>query len=313
MSEPLLSLRDVTKTFRGRAAVDGLSFDVHPGEIFALLGPNGAGKTTTVRMLVGILAPDSGTMTFDLPRDARGRPDPTRTAYLPEDRGLWRDQPVLGSLVYLGALRGLSRGEAGRRAEEWLTRLDLFDRRNDKVETLSKGNQQRIQLAAAVLHRPAFAILDEPFSGLDPISQDMFLGLFRTIREEGTTVLLSAHQMDLVERAADRVLLMNRGREILSGSIDELRRRHRVGTRLRIVAEDAIEGDPMAGLEGLAAVEKPSERELVVTLEEGRSLNPVLARAAASFAVRSVAVEEPRLHDVFVEAVRRDGGAPEEM
>ena len=311
MVQPIVSLRDVTKTFRGRAAVDRLSFDVHPGEVFALLGPNGAGKTTTVRMLVGILAPDSGSLTFALPKDARGRPDPTRTAYLPEDRGLWRDQPVLGTLVYLGALRGLSRKDASQRAEEWLKRLDLFERRHDKVETLSKGNQQRVQLAAAVLHRPSFAILDEPFSGLDPISQDMFLTLFRTIREEGTTILLSAHQMDLVERTADRVLLVNKGREILSGGIEELRRKLRAGTRLRIVAEDAVAGDPLAGLEGVVSVERPSERELVVTVEDGRSLSPVLARAAASFAVRSVAVEEPRLHDVFVEAVRRDGGAPE--
>ncbi len=312
MAQPLLSLRDVTKTFRGRAAVDRLSFDVQPGEVFALLGPNGAGKTTTVRMLVGILAPDSGSLAFSLPRDARGRPDPTRTAYLPEDRGLWRDQPVLGTLVYLGTLRGLSRAEAGRRAEEWLARIELLERRNEKLEALSKGNQQRVQLAAALLHRPSFAILDEPFSGLDPISQETFLGLFRTIREEGTTILLSAHQMDLVERAADRVLLMNRGREILSGSIVELRHRHRVGTRLRIVAEDAIVGTPFAGLDGVVAVERLTEREVAVTLEEGRSLSPVLACAAAAFSVRGVALLEPRLHDVFVEAVRRDGAAPAE-
>jgi ABC-2 type transport system ATP-binding protein len=169
-----------------------------------------------------------------------------------------------------------------------------------------------VQLAAAVLHRPAFAILDEPFSGLDPISQELFLELFRKIRQEGTTILLSAHQMDLVERAADRVLLVNKGREILSGSIEELRRRHRAGTRLRVAGQGPLVPEALTGVEGVASVQAASGNELLVTLEEGRGLSPVLARAAESFAVTSVAVEEPRLHDVFVEAVRRDGGAPEE-
>jgi len=203
----------VTKRFAGRVAVDALTFAVHPGEIFALLGPNGAGKTTTVRMVVGIIRPDEGTLVA---------PPAERLGYLPEDRGLYRDIPVLRTLVYFGMLGGLTRQEATARADEWLHRVALHDRRHDRLDALSKGNQQRVQLVAAVLRRPALAILDEPFSGLDPLSQEFVLDLVRELRDTGTTILLSAHQMDLVERIADRVLLLNRGRTILSGTRAEL-------------------------------------------------------------------------------------------
>ncbi|MEZ4587407.1 MAG: ATP-binding cassette domain-containing protein, partial [Gemmatimonadales bacterium] len=231
---PLLRLDGITKSFGERPVVDRLSFDVRPGEIFALLGPNGAGKTTVVRMLLGIIAPDEGRIESSLDGATSGRLPPARTGYLPEDRGLYREIPVLRTLVYFGQLRGLGHDEARRRALEWLERMGLLDRVDERLDALSKGNQQRVQLIAALLHRPTLAVLDEPFSGLDPLSQEFFLDLVREIRDAGTTILLSAHQMDLVERVADRVLLINRGREILNGSIGELHARIDPRPRLAI-------------------------------------------------------------------------------
>ena len=220
--EHVVQLDRVGKSFGDRRAVEDLSFTVRRGEVFALLGPNGAGKTTTVRMLVGVIRPDEGRIVVTLDGRTSDILPADTTGYLPEDRGLYRDIGVLRTLVYFGRLHGLEKDEAKRRALEWLERMQLLDRKDERVDALSKGNQQRVQLIAAIIHRPALAILDEPFTGLDPLSQEFFLALVSDLRAAGTTIILSAHQMDLVERAADRVLLMNTGREILSGSVNEL-------------------------------------------------------------------------------------------
>ena len=220
--DPVVRLDGVGKTFAGRKAVEHLSFTVERGEVFALLGPNGAGKTTTVRMLVGVIRPDEGRIIVTLNGGAAAMLPPELTGYLPEDRGLYREIPVLRTLVYFGRLRGLDKKEATARAIRWLERMQLADRRHERVDALSKGNQQRVQLIAALIHEPALVILDEPFTGLDPLSQEFFLGLVEELRAGGATIVLSAHQMDLVERAADRVLLMNGGREILSGAVKDL-------------------------------------------------------------------------------------------
>lgn len=250
-NRPIVRLVDVHKSFAGRTAVDGLSFEICQGEVFALLGPNGAGKTTTVRMLVGIIQPDGGMIEVHLDGAVARRLPPQRTGYLPEDRGLYREVSVRRNLEYFGMLRGLDQREATASTDRWLERVDLKDRADERVDALSKGNQQRLQFVAAIMHRPVLAVLDEPFAGLDPVSQEFFLDLVRELRDAGTTVLLSAHQMDLVERVADRVLLMNRGREILAGTPSEL----------------------------LAQVDVP---------------------------ILGTASETPRLHDVFIRAVRDD-------
>jgi len=225
MSAPVVQVDAVTKRFGPRDAVQRLSFTVARGEVFALLGPNGAGKTTCVRMLVGIIRPDVGRIVVSVNGHSTPSLPRATSAYLPEDRGLYREIPVLRTLVYFGRLRGLSRRDAEGRALAWLDRMGLADRRDERIDSLSKGNQQRVQFIAAILHQPAIAVLDEPFTGLDPVSQEFFLDLVAELKRSGTTIVLSAHQMDLVERAADRVLLMNQGREILSGGITELHER----------------------------------------------------------------------------------------
>jgi ABC-2 type transport system ATP-binding protein len=252
----VLRVEGVTKRYRGVTAVDGLSFHVERQQIMALLGPNGAGKTTTVRMIQGIVPPDEGRVILDIP-GATGAPRPG-LGYLPEDRGLYKDQPIERTLRFFGRLRGLTKSEARDATESWLERFGLADRRRDKLDTLSKGNQQKVQFASAVLHRPAFAVLDEPFSGLDPVNQDAFLELLAELRDEGMTILLSAHQMELVERIADRVLLMARGREVLSGSLDELRgeggseRLHDLYVRTVTADDDAAAAQAGASPEGEA-------------------------------------------------------------
>lgn len=225
---PVLTASRVSKRFGPITAVDDVSVSVGQGEIFALLGPNAAGKTTLIRMIVGLIKPDEGTITR-APADARGA-----LGYLPEERGLYQDMPILRTLTYFARLHGMPPRQASEEALAWLDRFELGARGSEKVKALSRGNQQKVQFAAAILHRPRIAILDEPFSGLDPVNQDIFLDLIRELKNGGTTVIFSAQQMTLVERLADRVFLMSRGREILHGSIPDLRRRWRAGDRLVI-------------------------------------------------------------------------------
>lgn len=222
MSHVLIEVQEVGKSFRAVRAVNGVSFDVKAGEIFALLGPNGAGKSTLVRMMIGMLPPDHGSIRWYDRSGKKVAMNTTQIGYLPEDRGLYRDQKVSRILEYFAQLRGMSQSQSKHAAQEWAERLEVSQYLNCKLETLSKGNQQKVQVAASVLHRPKLAFLDEPFSGLDPLNQEMMLRVIRSLRDGGTTVLLSAHQLELVERLADRVFLLAHGRRVLSGTVPEL-------------------------------------------------------------------------------------------
>jgi len=314
-SESLLVLERVGKRFGDLQAVEALSFGVRAGEVFGFLGPNGAGKTTTLRMVMGITRPDQGQIRFD---GSTGL-DRSRVGYLPEERGLYADAPVLDMLVYLGELRGMRAGDARQAARSWLERLELADRASHKVNTLSKGNQQKLQLAGAVLHRPALAILDEPFSGLDPLNQDLAMRIMRESCADGTAVLLSAHQLDLVERLADRFLLLSRGRELLGGTLEEVRRAATGGADLVV----RVELTPRAGpdlVERAVAAALPQARfdrevlgagrqALEIAVPAGQDLSPLLAAAAAHAIVHSVDSRRLPLHELYVRAVESDRGA----
>jgi ABC-2 type transport system ATP-binding protein len=295
----------VTKRFAGREVVKDLTFRVRRGEIFALLGPNGAGKTTCVRMLTGIIRPDTGRITVSLDGRVCAALPPAQGAYLPEERGLYREIPVFRTLVHFGRLRGLDRHDAERRARRWLERMGLADRAHERVDALSKGNQQRVQFIATVLHGPALAILDEPFTGLDPISQEFFLDLVQELRDTGTTVVLSAHQMDLVERVADRVLLMNHGRDILSGSVAELHARLDPRPRIRLALLPGADPDPLREDPDVDEVSAQADGTEVL-LRAGSDVSRFFARTLAAFPVQGISTEPARLHDVFVRAVRED-------
>ena len=300
---PILSVQDVTKTFASVRAVAGVSFDVARGEIFALLGPNGAGKTTVVRMILGILKPDTGSITYRLRDSHPAEPRSADLGYLPEDRGLYKDIAIGRTLTYFGILRGMKRSHARRAAGEWLDRMGLGDRSRERLDNLSKGNQQKVQFIAAVLHRPAFAVLDEPFSGLDPINQDFFSTLIRGLRDEGMTILLSAHQMQLVEKLADRVLLMNRGREVLAGTVEEMRRRTSAVTRLGLRVRGNADPVALASHPAVASVEANGGGHLVLLLREGATLSDLLVQAGTRLDVVEVHSERLTLHDIYVQAL----------
>ena len=299
----ILSVQDVTKTFATVKAVGGVSFDVRRGEIFALLGPNGAGKTTLIRLLLGILKPDTGSITYRIHGDVPAEPRPADLGYLPEDRGLYKDIAIGRTLTYFGILRGMRRSDARRAAAAWLERMGLGGRIREKLDNLSKGNQQKVQFIAAILHGPAFAVLDEPFSGLDPINQDFFSRLIRGLRDEGMTILLSAHQLQLVEKLADRVLLMHHGREVLAGTVDEMRRRTSGVTRLGLRVRGTPDPVALSDHPAVAGVETNGDGHLVLLLREGATLSDLLIQAGTRLDVLEVHSERLSLHDIYVQAL----------
>lgn len=303
MQQPLLEVTAVEKTFENIKAVDRLSFHVHAGEIFALLGPNGAGKTTLVRMLLHILHPDRGTIRYCIDGTPSGQALPHQIGYLPEERGLYREITIIKILTYMGILRGMKRQEAFAAAGEWLERLELGERKNEKLEQLSKGNQQKVQFIAAILHRPRIAILDEPFSGLDPVNQEFFIDIIHELRLSGTTILLSAHQMDLVQRLADRVLLLNRGRCILEGTLAQVRASAAAHKNVVLKIEGTIDPSGFARLVEVDDFYALTGGEYMFSLRPGASLNSFLTAAAAHLKISDIRSEDPSLHEIFLRAV----------
>jgi ABC-2 type transport system ATP-binding protein len=290
---PALEILGVTKRFTSVTAVDDVSFTLEKGELLALLGPNGAGKSTLLRMIVGIFRPDAGRLVRHL-----GGP----LGYLPEDRGLYQDVPVLRVLTYFGTLHGMPRRDASAAASAWLERLGLGDRAGENVKSLSKGNQQKVQFVAAVLHRPPLAILDEPFSGLDPVNQDEFVRLIGELRASGTTVLFSAHQMPLVERLADRVILMRRGRLALEGTPADLRRRWGAGEQLVLQVPSGTDGAFLAGHPAVEQLEQ-NDGTIRVRLREGVAVGGLLRAASERIEILSIRTEAVSLHEIYVRTV----------
>jgi len=304
MAESILRVESVDKKFASVHAVDSISFEVQRGEIFALLGPNGAGKTTLVRMLMGIIRPDSGEVTFRIHGEV-APPAPPDLGYLPEDRGLYKDLPILRTLTYFGMLRGMSRADAKSSAQMWLERMSLKDRFRDKLETLSKGNQQKVQFIASILHKPPFAMFDEPFSGLDPLNQDFFLDILRELRDGGMTILLSAHQMQLVEKLVDRVFLMNRGRQVRYGTLAELRESIDLGSRLGFRFRGEALPDVFTSHPAVMDAHIDPSGELMIDVRKGSSISDLLRFAAERLDIVGVTSERPSLHDVYILALQQ--------
>jgi ABC-2 type transport system ATP-binding protein len=274
----MLELTGLRRTFGDLVALDDVSFTVPEGAIVGFVGPNGAGKTTAMRIALGVLTPDAGTVRW------RGEPvDPQtrrRFGYMPEERGLYPRMRVLEQLVYLARLHGLARAEARERASETLQLLGVADRAGDRVEALSLGNQQRVQLSAALVHEPELLVLDEPFSGLDPVGVDVLSGVLRRqASNHGVPVVFSSHQLDLVERLCDAVVLIDRGRIVAQGTIDDLRARRQ--RRLFLVQVRGAVDDWHESVPGVALVRTTPDGlvlELADDVDEQRVLD--LARAA---------------------------------
>jgi len=302
MTDCVVRLTGVTKRFGGHTAVDRLDLEIPRGSIYGLLGPNGSGKTTTIRMMMGILIPDEGRVDLfggDPAAEARGR-----VGYLPEERGVYRRMTVRDLLVFLAEIRGVPRPIGRRRALEWLERLGLSAWADRKVEDLSKGMQQKVQFIATVLHEPELLVLDEPFSGLDPLNQDVLEEIVLDLHRRGTTVLFSTHLMDQAERLCQRVCLISRARRVLDGELRELKRRERKG-----VVAVAFEG-PDGWLDGPEVIRReaaPDGAHLI--LQDGADHQAILRRGVASGAViHRFELLEPRLHEIFVRHTAPHGG-----
>ena len=296
---PGLELIDLRRRFGDVVALDGVSLRVDEGSVVGFVGPNGAGKTTAMRIALGVLAADAGEVRW------RGRPvdGPARRrfGYIPEERGLYPKMRVLEQLVYLARLHGVGRAAAQTRAEEVLDALGFADRARDRVENLSLGNQQRVQLAAALVHQPDVLVLDEPFSGLDPVGTDVLVEmLHRERRERGVPIVFSSHQLELVERICDRVAMILDGRIVADGSIEELR-----ASRERRLLRVEVSGDGDGWFESIPGV-RLAERVphgVVLELEDGTDHQRVLDLARSVGEVRHFSMVRPTLAQLFREVV----------
>ncbi|MCZ2858200.1 ABC transporter ATP-binding protein [Blastococcus sp. VKM Ac-2987] len=294
----MLEFDGLRKSFGDIQVLDGVGFSVRPGSMFGFCGSNGAGKTTTMRIAMGLVVPDAGEVRWQgRPLDQQLR---RRVGYMPEERGLYPKMKVGEQVTYFARLHGLDAAAAGRASAEWVDRLGLGERRGDPVEKLSLGNQQRVQLAAALVSRPEVLILDEPFSGLDPVGVDSLAEALLDQVRTGVPVVFSSHQLDLVERLCDSVGILARGRMVASGTVDELRRRE-AGRVLRVVVPDAAPGWA-AALPGVRVVSEQAG-DTLLDLGPGTDDQTVLAAALGTGRVTHFAWREPSLVELFREAV----------
>jgi len=303
-----LQLIELRRRYGDRAALDGLSFAVPAGQVFGFLGPNGAGKTTAMRAIVGVMALDGGEVRWrGAPVDAEAR---RAFGYMPEERGLYPGMTVSEQLEYLGRLYGMSSAGARESALRWTDRLGVADKRPAKIETLSQGNQQRIQLAAALVHDPDLLVLDEPFAGLDPAGVDEMSAVLAERAAEGATVLFSSHQLDLVQDLCEAVAIIHRGRLVAEGSLDELRGGGEPRLSVRVAGD--LEGLWTHDLPAAVRVAGVKAGTVSVVLAPGADTQLVLDVARAAGGVEHFSVDRRRLSDVFREAVsgRLDEAGP---
>jgi ABC-2 type transport system ATP-binding protein len=302
----VIELHGVSKRFDGKTAVDAIDYRFATGRVTGFLGPNGAGKSTTIRMVMNIIAPDAGRIT------AGGEPLSeafrNRLGYLPEERGLYKKMRVLDHMVFFGSLKGLSRAEARRRALAWLERLGLADRAQGEVDELSKGMQQKVQFASTLLHEPELVLLDEPFSGLDPINTDVLRDIMMELRAAGCTVIFSTHMMEQAERLCDEIALIDEGRLVLAGELDAVRssfgRRH---LRVHFQGEDSVLADDPR----VERCQFPAPGRAELDLRDEKDVPAVARDWSARLSLSHFEVIVPSLHNIFIQTVRAAGGGKE--
>lgn len=302
-NDTAISVEHVTKTYGDFRAVDDLSFEVYKGELFAMLGPNGAGKSTTIRMILDILKPDAGRISVLGGQLNESTKD--RVGYLPEERGMYRNVPVIEMMVYLGSLKGMDTGQARTQAMRYLEQLELDEHAKKKVSELSKGMQQKVQFAITVLHDPDLIIIDEPFSGLDPVNTRVVKSLLLDFAHRGKAVVMSTHQMYQVEEMADRLLMISRGQRKLYGSVAEVRQQYALpAVRVQGTGDWSL----LSGVDRIEVEQngRDEQRGTLLYLKPDATPDSVLEEIARRDEIRihSFELALPSLDDIFVRVVR---------
>ena len=305
LTEKVLEVKSLHKRFKTVHAVNDISFELECGDIFAFLGPNGAGKTTTLRILLDIIKADQGEIQWNLNGEQSKLPESSLIGYLPEERGLYVDLPVLRSLVYLASIRGMDAAKAHSAAMEWLERMGLADRAKEKLQTLSKGNQQKVQFIASIVHKPAFAILDEPFSGLDPLNQELFIEYIRELNAQGCTVLLSSHQMQLVEKIARKIFLINHGKELYKGSLSGIYNAFGLQHTLELIFESEVPIETLEKINGAELVSALDSNGAKVVFSAEKKLPEIMKDLSALQGITNIKSQNSSLHDIFLELVKK--------
>ncbi|HEV8538312.1 MAG TPA: ATP-binding cassette domain-containing protein [Bacteroidota bacterium] len=296
----MLQVTHIRKQYSTVVAVDGISLGVRRGEMLGLLGPNGAGKTTTIRMILNIIRPDAGTITYD----DKPFSDAVRNiiGYLPEERGLYRKNKLLNTIIYFARLKGIPPDTARARAREWLERFDLSRYADRKIEELSKGNQQKVGFIISILHEPELVILDEPFSGLDPVNQIVLKDMLMELRRQGRAVIFSTHQMDQAEKLCDTICLINKGKVVLEGSVPEIKSRYGRNTVQIMYDGDGSFVSQLPGVKSADVYENYAE----LVLDSTNHQSELLIEIARRLNVRKFEHVEPSLNAIFLDLVGAD-------
>lgn len=297
-----LLIKKLAKHYNKVTAVNQLSFDVQPGEVFALLGPNGAGKSSLVKMLVGFSYPDSGSIELLAGNESYSAIPTHMLGYLPEDRGLYPEKTLKQNLQFFAQLHGVTPIDFEVRCQHWLAKFNLSERINEPLKSLSKGNQQKVQLITAVLHKPKWVILDEPFSGLDPINQELVVQFLAELKHQGMTIILSAHQMAMVEKLADRVLLLNKGQSVLYGKLSDIFKQYNRNL-IDVSFENVIESEQLALLNNTYQFEQRTPTKLTITLNEEQLLNQLLPLLLRIGDINELKNQSQSLHTIYLQAV----------
>jgi ABC-2 type transport system ATP-binding protein len=293
---PVVELAGVTKAYENKVAVSNLSLTIEAGQMFGLLGPNGAGKTSSIRMMMGITIPDSGSIRlFEKPFT---REILDRVGYLPEERGLYKKMRVIDQLVFFGELHGLHAAEARKRATSWAKRVEIDDSLQKKTEELSKGMQQKIQFIASLLHDPGLIVMDEPFSGLDPVNAKLLEQTLIELKEQGKAILFSTHRMDQVEKLCDSICLINKGEAVLAGKVREIKSRYE---RNHVIVE--FEGSPAFLSSDEIAEAKNFSGHAEIKLKPHANAQKLLQEASAIATIYRFELVEPSLEEIFIQTV----------
>jgi ABC-2 type transport system ATP-binding protein len=289
----LLELRNIEKSFGEKKVLKNISLSAEGGKAFGLLGRNGAGKTTTIRILMDVFPADSGSIFID------GKPidyKHVQFGYLPEERGLYQKKKIIDQLVYFAELKGMSRSDAVSSVDYWLSRLDMTEYRNKKLDTLSKGNQQKIQMITALTHNPEIVVLDEPFSGLDPVNAMLLKDVVKETIAKGRIVIFSSHQMNYIEEFCDSIAIINDGNIVLDGDLNDIKRNY---PRNRIVVR-SLQNDKIAA-EYKEVSEFEEDGDLIISLSNPEDKKALMKNLVESYDIDEIKVYEPSLNDVFVE------------